>query len=72
MCTHSATKSGSGRAVLKEFVLQDASQPWVQGVWLEGLGLPGAIPKGPCAQIVYTLGPMYPYREYFKANVYTI
>ena len=29
-------------------------------------------PKGPCTQIVYTLGPMYPYREYFKANVYTI
>ena len=29
-------------------------------------------PKGPCTQIVYTLGPMYLYREYFKANVYTI
>ena len=29
-------------------------------------------PKGSCAQIVYTLGPMYLYREYFKANVYTI
>ena len=31
-------------------------------------------PKGPCAQIVYTLGPipMYLYREYFKAKVYTI
>ena len=43
------------------------------------------IPKGPCAQIVcvytytyiyiyiyYTLGPMYLYGEYFKANLYTI
>ena len=29
-------------------------------------------PKGPCTQIVYTLGPMYLHREYFKANVYTI
>ena len=29
-------------------------------------------PKGPCTQIVYTLGPMYPYREYFKAKVYTM
>ena len=32
-------------------------------------------PKGPCIQIVYTLGPMSPYREYLKkikANVYTI
>ena len=29
-------------------------------------------PKGPCTQIVYTLAPMYLYREYFKANVYTI
>ena len=28
-----------------------------------------AFPKGPCTQIVYTLGPMYPYREYFKAKV---
>ena len=27
-------------------------------------------PKGPCTQAVYTLGPMYLYREYFKANVY--
>ena len=30
------------------------------------------VPKGPCSQIVYTLGPMYLYREYFKAKVYTI
>ena len=30
------------------------------------------LPKGPCTQIVYTLGPMYPLREYFKAKVYTI
>ena len=29
-------------------------------------------PKGPCTQIVYTSGPMYRYREYFKAKVYTI
>ena len=29
-------------------------------------------PKGSCTQIVYTLGPMYLYREYFKAKVYTI
>ena len=28
--------------------------------------------KGPCTQIVYTLDPMYLYRDYFKANVYTI
>ena len=30
------------------------------------------IPKGPCTQIVYALGPRYLYREYFKAKVYTI
>ena len=30
-----------------------------------------ANPKGPCTHIAYTLGPMYLYREYFKANVYT-
>ena len=30
------------------------------------------VPKGPCAQIVYTLAPKYPYRVYFKAKVYTI
>ena len=29
-------------------------------------------PKGPCTQIVHTLAPMYLYRDYFKANVYTI
>ena len=29
-------------------------------------------PKGPCTQIVYTLSPMFRYREYFKAKVYTI
>ena len=29
-------------------------------------------PKGPCTQIVYTLRPMYPCRDYFKANVYTV
>ena len=29
-------------------------------------------PKGPCTRIVYTLGPMYLYREYFKTKVYTI
>ena len=29
-------------------------------------------PKGPCTQIVYTLGSMYLHRDYFKANVYTI
>ena len=28
-------------------------------------------PKGPCTPIVYTFGPMYLYREYFKAKVYT-
>ena len=28
--------------------------------------------KGPCSQIVYTLAPKYLYRDYFKANVYTI
>ena len=32
----------------------------------------GLFPKGPCTQIVYTLGPMYLYREYFNAKVYTI
>ena len=26
------------------------------------------IPKGPCTQIVYTLGPLYLYREYFMAK----
>ena len=30
------------------------------------------IPKGPCAQIVYTLCPMYLYREYCKVKVYTM
>ena len=29
-------------------------------------------PDGPCTHIAYTLGPMYLYREYFKANVYTM
>ena len=29
-------------------------------------------PKGPCTQVVYTLGPMYPYREHFKAKVYIL
>ena len=29
-------------------------------------------PKGPCTQIVYTLGPMYLHREYFKAKVYIL
>ena len=29
-------------------------------------------PKGPCTQIVHTLGPMYLYMAYFKAKVYTI
>ena len=28
--------------------------------------------KGPCAQIVYTSAPKYLYRDYLKANVYTI
>ena len=32
----------------------------------------GIIPEGPCTHIAYSLGPMYLYREYFKANVYTI
>ena len=27
-------------------------------------------PKGPCSQIVYTLGPKYLYGDYFKAKVY--
>ena len=35
-------------------------------------GLSEASPKGPCTHIAYTLGPMCLYREYFKANVYTI
>ena len=29
-------------------------------------------PKGPCTQIIDTLAPKYPNRDYFKANVYTI
>ena len=29
-------------------------------------------PKGPCAQTVYTLGPMYLYSEYLQAKVHTI
>ena len=29
-------------------------------------------PKGPCTQIVYTLALKYLYRDYIKANVYTI
>ena len=29
-------------------------------------------PKGPCTQILYTLAPMYLYRDYFKANVYAV
>ena len=28
--------------------------------------------KGPCAQLLYTLAPMYLYRDSFRANVYTI
>ena len=27
-------------------------------------------PKGPCSQIVYTLAPKYPNRDYFRAKVY--
>ena len=26
------------------------------------------IPKGPCPQILHTLGPMYPYRDYFSGQ----
>ena len=33
---------------------------------------PTGYPKGPCSQEVYTLAPMYPYRDYFKINVYSI
>ena len=29
-------------------------------------------PRGPCTHIVYTLAPKYPYRDYFKARVYTV
>ena len=29
-------------------------------------------PKGPCTQIVYTLGPMHLYGEYFQAKVCTV
>ena len=29
-------------------------------------------PMGPCNQIVYTLAPKYLYRDYLKANVYTV
>ena len=29
-------------------------------------------PKGPFAPKAHTLGPMYRYREYFEAKVYTI
>ena len=29
-------------------------------------------PEGPCAQIVCPVGPKYLYRDYFKAQVYTI
>ena len=36
------------------------------GVWVT------CNPKGPCAHIAYTLGPMYLYRESFTANVYTM
>ena len=36
------------------------------------LRLQGVCPKGPCAQLVYTLAPKYPYRDYFKASVYSI
>ena len=31
-----------------------------------------ASPKGPCSQILNTLGPMYLHSEYFKAKIYTI
>ena len=34
------------------------------------LNLLKASPKGPCAHIAYTLGPMYLYRECFKDNIY--
>ena len=29
-------------------------------------------PKGPCTQIVYTMAPNYLYRDYCKAEAYTI
>ena len=34
--------------------------------------LPCCVPKGPCAQTVYTLALKYLYRDYIKAHVYTI
>ena len=37
---------------------------------IRGLGF--RVFKGPCTQMVETLGPMYLYREYFKAKVYIL
>ena len=39
---------------------------------LDAFFLGPVFPKGPCAQLVYTLAPKYPHRDYFKAKVYTI
>ena len=39
---------------------------------LKGLNTLYPYPKGPCTQLVYTLAPKYLYRDYFKANVYTL
>ena len=39
---------------------------------LDELGRRGLFPEGPCTQIVYTLAPMYLYREHFKAEAYAV
>ena len=55
-----------GGLVLESLIL------YLKGMRILMFQLSGFYYKGPCTQIVYTLGPMYPYREYFKANVCTI
>ena len=37
-----------------------------------GFGLISYFPTGPCAEIVYIWVPMYLFREYLRAKVYTI
>ena len=47
-----------------------SSPPLLGTTWTVPLNIP--YPKGPCIQIVDALAPKYLYRDYFKAEVYTI
>ena len=56
--------SASGRTVCPG--LTGSIQGFARFLKVEGI----QFPKGPCAQVVYTLAPKYLKREYFMAKVY--